>query len=105
MGISSQTFRSIDWDRFHRSFFVVPDKRKTRQTINKKSIADSFLTKELDFQTDSDAYSLKMAETKKGILHQLWKNQESICKFTTPQNSPMLLEFNKLSDKLILFYA
>jgi hypothetical protein len=69
--------------------------------VNKKSIADSFLTKELDFQTDSDAYSLKMAETKKGILHQLWKNQESICRVTIEVNSPKILEFNKLSDKLI----
>ncbi|MDD4974158.1 MAG: hypothetical protein PHY93_07385 [Bacteriovorax sp.] len=69
--------------------------------INKKSIADSFLTKELDLLTEADFFSLKMAETKVGILHQLWRNQESVLKSNIEPHSTLLLEFNLLIDKLI----
>ncbi|MBC7539345.1 MAG: hypothetical protein H7281_11030 [Bacteriovorax sp.] len=69
--------------------------------INKNSIAGSFLTKELDLLTESDFFSLKMAETNEGILHQIWRNQQSICKSNIERNSPLLLEFNLLINKLI----
>jgi hypothetical protein len=69
--------------------------------INKNSIAESFLTKELDLLTESDVFSLKMAETKEGILHQLWRNQVSVCKTNIERNTSLLLEFNLLINKLI----
>jgi hypothetical protein len=69
--------------------------------INKKSIGDSFLTKELDLLTEADVFSLKMAETSMGIHHQLWKNQESNLKVYIEAHSTLLLEFNQLIDKLI----
>lgn len=69
--------------------------------INKKSIANSFLTKELDLLTGSDSFSLKMAETKEGIRQHLWRNQQSLCQSNAELMSPFLLEFNQLVDKLI----
>ena len=73
----------------------------TSIAINKKMIADSILTKELDLLTNSDLFSLKLAENSDGINLQLWQNQHSVCKIKTDRNSDLLLKFNQLIDKLI----
>ena len=73
--------------------------------INKRSIANSILTKELDLLTEKDVFSLKIADSKNGLFHQLWKNHEPISEFTIAQNSPdqtkMTSHFNHLIDKHI----
>ncbi|MGZ3809075.1 MAG: hypothetical protein ACXVCE_13390 [Bacteriovorax sp.] len=68
--------------------------------INKKTIAESFLTKELEIQTNSDAFSLKIAETKDGLLHQLWRNGEEQGSEKLPNTSNLIAEFNLLIDSL-----
>ncbi|MGZ3788041.1 MAG: hypothetical protein ACXVLQ_05925 [Bacteriovorax sp.] len=68
--------------------------------INKKTIAESFLTKELEIQTNSDAFSLKIAETKDGLLHQLWRNGEEQGSGKLPNTSNLIAEFNLLIDSL-----
>ncbi|MDO9182544.1 MAG: hypothetical protein Q7U04_09045 [Bacteriovorax sp.] len=69
--------------------------------INKKSIAGSVLTKELDLRTENNAYSLKLALTNKGIFHHLWKNQESVKKLTLSSDTLLSSQFNRLIDRLI----
>lgn len=69
--------------------------------INKKSIAGSLITKELDLFLASDAFSLKMAETAEGILTKFWKNQASVSNSYLKKDSDELLGFNQLIDQLI----
>ncbi len=69
--------------------------------VNKKSIAESLLTKELEIQTRSDAFSLKIAESKDGFFHQLWRNQENHGKGVLQTKSPLLLEYNSLIDTVL----
>lgn len=69
--------------------------------INKMTMADSFLTKELDFLTETEIFSLKMAETKEGTPLQLWKNQESVAKLTLKHETDLFLKFNEQFNRLI----
>ncbi len=65
--------------------------------INNRTLANSLLTKELELQSSSNAFSLKIADTKSGHLHQLWKNQRELAHGFSNQKK----EFNQLIDNLI----
>ncbi len=69
--------------------------------INKNTIANSFLTKELEILTDSDAFSLKIADLKTALNHQLWKNHESEGTSILPYDSTLINDYNILVDNLI----
>jgi hypothetical protein len=69
--------------------------------VNKKSFADSLLTREVDVFTEKDAYALKLGLDKKEIQTQLWKNQISEKKGVLPENSPLLLRYNEFIDHLL----
>lgn len=69
---------------------------------NKKSIAGSLLTKELDLQSTSDAFSLKIAEAEDGLFHHLWKNQAEIGLGVLPPTALGLTQkYNELIDILL----
>jgi hypothetical protein len=69
--------------------------------VNKKIIAESFLTKELEILSASDAYSLKIAETANGFQCQLWKNNQSLGKLILPLQSLLIKKYNLLIDSLL----
>ena len=69
--------------------------------VNKKTYADSFLTKELEILTESDAFHLKIAESKKAYTQGLWQNQRQLCKIQVALHSPLLASFNHLIHQTI----
>ncbi|MFA6239200.1 MAG: hypothetical protein WC635_17810 [Bacteriovorax sp.] len=69
--------------------------------VNKNTIAGSLLTKELEIRTSSDAFSLKIAETKNGFMHRAWQNNQSLGKCLEANNSPFLEKYNSLINQLI----
>ena len=86
---------------FLEEFYQSPLLKKSKWVslaINKKSLAGSILTKELDIHTENEIFSLKVAETKKGYLHKLWKNQHLKGKKLITSQSPFLNEYNRLID-------
>lgn len=71
--------------------------------VNKKTIKGSLLTKELEFFNNSDAFSLKIAETKNSFVHQLWQNQRIQAKVSVEPESRLNEYYNQLIQQLILF--
>lgn len=69
--------------------------------VNKNSINGSLLTKELEILTTKDAFSLKIADSKAGALHQFWKNQQLQCKYQASSLSQFPGKFNLFIDQLI----
>lgn len=70
-------------------------------SINKRSIQQSMLTKELEILTKTNSLSLKIAETKNGIYHKSWINQKAIGSNTIVSSDNYILKFNNLIDKLL----
>jgi hypothetical protein len=69
-------------------------------SINKNRIAESLLTKELELHSRGEAFSLKIAQTPKGYLHQLWKNQSRLARGYLKKDLSLLPEFDSLIDSL-----
>jgi hypothetical protein len=69
--------------------------------VNKNTIAKSILTKELEILTGRDVLSLKIAETKDGFFHQLWKNQKKLGSALVPSTLVRSIDFNQLINNLV----
>lgn len=69
--------------------------------INKNSIQDSLLTKELDILTNANSLSLKIAQTNHSLYHKMWINQNCLGTEVLSSKSEYVLKFNLLIDQLI----
>lgn len=69
--------------------------------INKFTIANSDLTKELEILTKTNKFQLEIARVNNRFRHQLWQNKHLRGKTQIDLHSPLLAEFNFLFDQLI----